>query len=141
MKLKVEFKTPTNGSKAVNILNRLTHDLDGKRLRPGQRYLLVGDSGEPVGMARVVSPPRTTAEHAASVMQPVIDGLGAYGSVKRLRDTYAAMTGERPHPATWHRWLHTAPALRMQPAVGTALAIRAAFERMQQETAKKARKP
>ncbi len=131
MKIRIQFDTPTDGSRAVTILNRLTHDLDGKRLRPGQTYLLVGDKAQAVGMARVVREPRTTAEHAASVMQPVIDGLGAYGSVKRLMDTFADMTGERPHPATWHRWLAVAPALRMQPAVGTALAIRAAFDRMQ----------
>ena len=86
-------------------------------------------------MKRKSKHPRTPSEHAAVVMQPVIDGLGAYGSVKRLMDTYAAMTGERPHPATWHRWLAVEPALRMQPAVGTALAIRAAFDRMQQEDA------
>lgn len=87
-------------------------------------------------MKRKPKQPRTPAEHAAAVMQPVIDGLGAYGSVKRLMDTFTDMTGERPNPATWHRWLADKPAKRMQPAVGTALAIRAAFDRMQREDGK-----
>lgn len=61
-------------------------------------------------------------------MQPIIDGLGGYRSVTRLIDTYEKMTGQRPHYATWMRWLCRNPSRRMQPAVGTALAIAAAFE-------------
>ena len=140
MKIKIQFDTPTDGSRAVTILNRLTHDLDGKRLRAGQSYLLVGNDAKAVGMARVVREPRTTAEHAASVMQPVIDGTRQRGSVPRLRETFERMTGEQFNIGTWFRWLSETPSERMEPAIGTALAIAAAFERMQQEDAAAAAK-
>lgn len=79
------------------------------------------------------SRPISPAQHAASVIQPVVNGLGAYGSLARLIDTYEEMHGHRPNRSTWHRWLHVAPALRMQPEVGTALAIRAAFDKLKRE--------
>lgn len=133
MKLHIQFDTTRDGDIAVQILNRLTHDLESKRLKPGRRIILVNDRDEPCGTA-VVQPPATTpAEHAASLIQPVIDGTRERGSVKRLIDTYERMTGERPHYVTFMRWLDADPAKRMEPAVGTALAIAAAFEQMQSE--------
>lgn len=135
MKLKIECDTPADGSKAVGVLNRLANDIDGRRLVPGQSYRLVNGLAETVGMARVVREPRTTAEHAASIMHPIIAGTRLRGSIPRLRSTFERMTGERFHPATWQRWLSETPSQRMEPAVGTALAIAAAFEQLQQEDA------
>jgi hypothetical protein len=132
MKLHIQFETPTNGCEAVNILNRLTHDLDGKRLRPGQRWLLVDDAAVGVGMATVVTEPRTTTEHSASLMQPIIAYVRKNG-VKRLMQTVQLRTGEAFHYASWMRWLADDPKKRMEPAIGTALAIAAAHERIKQE--------
>lgn len=80
--------------------------------------------------------PRTTAEHAAAIMQPIIDGTRERGSIWRLRQTFHKMTGETFHAATWFRWLAADEARRMEPAVGTALAIQAAFEQMRKEDGK-----
>jgi hypothetical protein len=119
MKIKVEFTTQTDGCKAVNILNRLTHDLDGRTLRAGQKWLLVDDKAKAVGMAHVTKSARTTAQHAAELMEPVIAGTRERGSVKRLIATFERMTGEEFNYGTWMRWLDADPRKRMWPTPDT----------------------
>lgn len=133
MKLKIEFDTPANGCKAVNILNRLTHDLDGKTLRAGQSFALVNDGAEVCGFAKVIREPKLPSQHAASIMEPIIAGTRERGQVKRLIARYYQMTGTPHHYATWMRWLNPNPKFRMEPAVGTALAIQAAFDSLRAE--------
>jgi|GEM_PF-4836477 len=134
MKIHIQFDTPPNGDSAVRILNRLTHDIEGKRLRAGQRILLVGDDATAVGLATVSSEPKSTDEYAARLMQPIIAYVRKNG-VKRLMQKVQEMTGEAFHYASWMRWLADDPTKRMEPAIGTALAIAAAHERMLVEDA------
>lgn len=137
-RLRIELNVPANGSKACNALNRLSHDVDGKTLRPGQSFLIVDDAAKPIGLARVEEIPRTTGEHAAGLLGVIIADTRERIGIRRLAAVFEEMTGEHFHLATWHRWLASDPAKRMEPAIGTALAIAAAHARILREDAAKA---
>ena len=132
MRLQIDFQT-TNLDFACDIIRRLADDLEGQRLKHGQAIPLVSQAAKVVGFAKVTRGLITPDEHAAALLDPVIKGTAKRGQVKYLINRYKRMTGKSHPYSTWLRWLHKRPELRMQPAVGTALAIVAAYDSLKAE--------
>lgn len=136
MRLQIDLQA-ANSDFACDIIRRLADDLEGQRLKHGQAIPLVSPSAKVVGFAKVSNGAIKPEAHAAALLEPVIKGTAKRGQVRYLINRYKRMTGKSHPYSTWLRWLHKRPELRMQPAVGTALAIVAAYDSLRAEDVEK----